>query len=196
MTEPWLTPEEREARVSELQMEADETMAGLRAKLAAVAQAQQTALSSTGEATSRDGSVRVTVDATGVVTALAFDDSAFQKSTPERLAAATVATIQEAATQARGRMQQTLAPLTADSQGALAAARQHVPGLDGLTVPEVPRTVTDPGEAADQEPSAGYAFEQPIEPEEEPAAPPAPSQVRRPRPAEPDDDYDDGSIYR
>ena len=196
MTEPWLTPEEREARVSELQTEADETMAGLRARMAAVQQAQQTALSGTGEATSQDGSVRATVDATGVVTALAFSDGAFQKSTPDRLAAATVATIQEAAAQARARMQQTLAPLTSESQGALAAARQNVPGLAGLTVPEVPRTATDPGEAADQEPGAGYAFEQPIEPDEEPAAPPAPSQVRRPRPVEPDDDYDDGSIYR
>src|SRR5213593_3738726 len=87
MTEPGLTPEQREARVSELRAEADATMAGLRSKMAAVQQAQQTALSTTGEATSRDGSVTVTVDATGVVTALSFADTAFQKSTPERLAA-------------------------------------------------------------------------------------------------------------
>lgn len=197
MTEPGLTPEQREARVSELQGEADEVMAGLRDRMAAVAQAQQTALSGTGEATSRDGSVRVTVDATGVVTALAFDDTAFQKSTPERLAAATVATIQEAAAQARGRMRETLAPLTSVGQGALAAARHNVPGLAGLTVPEVPHTATDPGEFDDQEPRPGYAFEKPIEPEEEPPAPVPASQAKRPRPVAPDeDDYDDGSIYR
>jgi DNA-binding protein YbaB len=196
MTEPGLTPEQRVVRVSELQAEADAAMAGLRAKMAAVEEAQRTALSGTGAATSRDGSVRVTVDATGVVTALAFSDGAFQRSTPERLAAATVATIQEAAAQARGQLRQTLAPLTSESEGALEAARRNVPGLAGLTVPEVPRTVTDPGEFDDQEPQAGYAFEKPIEAEEEPAVPPAPSQVRRPRPAEPDDDYDDGSIYR
>jgi DNA-binding protein YbaB len=196
MTEPGLTPEQRAARVSELQVEADETMAGLRARMAAVEEAQRTALSGTGEATSRDGSVRVTVDATGVVTALAFSDGAFQKSTPERLAAATVATIQEAAAQARGQMHQTLAPLTSDSEGALTAARRNVPGLAGLTVPEVPRTVTDPGEFDDQEPQAGYTFDKPIEPEEEPAAPPPPSQVKRPRPAAPDEDDYDGSIYR
>jgi DNA-binding protein YbaB len=197
MTEPGLTPEERAARVSELQVEADEAMAGLRTRMAAVAQAQQTALSGTGEATSRDGSVRVTVDATGVVTQLAFSDTAFQKSTPERLAVATVATIQEAAAQARARMQQTLAPLTAESQPALAVARRNVPGLAELTVPEVPRTATDPGELDDQEPQVGYAFDKQIEPEEEPAAQVPPSQVKRPRPIEPDEDeYDDGSIYR
>jgi DNA-binding protein YbaB len=197
MTEPGLTPEERAARVSALQIEADEAMAGLRTRMAAVAQAQQTALSGTGEATSRDGSVRVTVDATGVVTQLAFSDTAFQKSTPERLAAATVATVQEAAAQARARMQQTLAPLTSESQGALAAARRNVPGLAGLTVPEVPHTATDPGEFDDQESQGGYAFDKQIEPEEEPAAQVPPSQGKRPRPGEPDeDDYDDGSIYR
>ena len=190
-----MTPEQREARVSELRAEADQAMTGLRAKLAAVQQAQQAALSSTGEATSRDGTVTVTVDATGVVTALSFADTAFQKSTPERLAATTVATIQTAATQARAQLQQTLSPLTSDNQGALAAG-QNIPGLAGLTVPEVPHTATDPGEIA-EEPQAGYAFDQPIEPAEEPAPPPVTSQVRRPRPAEPDeDDFDDGSIYR
>src|SRR5690348_13631391 len=125
MTEPGLTPEQRAARIGELRGEADEVMANLRQKMAAVAQAQQTALSATGEATSNDGSVRVTVDATGVVTALQFSDSAFQKSTPEKLAAATVATIQSAAAKARGQLKDTLAPLA--DKSALAAARQNVP---------------------------------------------------------------------
>lgn len=192
MTEPGLTPEQREARVGELRGEADEVMATLRQKMAAVAQAQQTALSATGEATSRDGSVRVRVDATGVVTDLSFSDTAFQKFTPERLAAATVATIQSAAAKARGQLKDTLAPLT--DKSALAAARQNVPGLGDLTVPEVPHTATDPDETG-EEPATGYAFDQ-IESEEEPTPPPPPSQVRRPaRPAEDEDDYD-GSIYR
>ena len=60
----------------------------------------------------------------------------------------------------------------------------------------MPRTATDPGDLV-EEPQAGYAFEEPAEPEEEPPPPPVTSQVRRPRPAEPDeDDFDDGSIYR
>ena len=196
MTEPGLTPEERAARIGELQGEADNVMGNLRAKMAAVAQAQQTALAATGEATSQDGSVRVTVDATGVVTDLQFSDSAFQKLTPQRLAAATVATIQSAATKARSQMQQTLAPLADVS--ALRAARDNVPGLESLTVPPVPHTATDPGEGFGTEHSAGYAFEQQqVEPEEEPPPPPAPSQVRRPRPTAEDEDFDeDGSIYR
>lgn len=196
MTEPGLTPQQREARVGELRAEADDVLAGLREKLAAVQQAQQDAMSGTGEAVSHDGSVRVTVDATGVVTKLAFAERAFEKSTPQRLAEATVATIQAAAAQARGRLRETLAPLAAGGQGALLAARANVPGLGGLTVPEVPRTATDPGDLV-EESQAGYAFEEPAEPEEEPPPPPVTSQVRRPRPAEPDeDDFDDGSIYR
>ena len=177
----------------ELRDEAEVALATLRERMAKVAQAQHTALAATGEATSRDGTVRVTVDATGVVTALEFADTAFDRSTPTRLAAATVATIQAAAAKARAQLQETLAPLTADSQGALAAARQNVPGLDALTVPEVPRTATDPAEIDEPEPPAGYSFDQP-EPDAEP-----PTRVTWSQSAEPDgdDEDDDGSIiYR
>jgi hypothetical protein len=140
-----------QARVAELHGQADEVMAGLRAKVAAVAQAQQTALSVTGEASSRDGSVRAVVDATGVVTSLVFAASAFERSTPEKLAQATIFTIQAAAAQARARVSETLAPAREPGSRILAAAEDAFPELSArqLSVPEVPRTATDPADEAD-----------------------------------------------
>ncbi|NUT94022.1 MAG: YbaB/EbfC family nucleoid-associated protein, partial [Saccharothrix sp.] len=131
MTEPGLTPEQREARVAELRLQADQAVAGLRQQMAAVQEAQGRALGVTAQATSRDGGVTVTVDATGVVTAITFTPGALA-STPDRLAAATVATIQQAAAQARAAMTAQLSPVTAAGAEVLAAARGNVPGLADL----------------------------------------------------------------
>jgi DNA-binding protein YbaB len=103
MTDPDLSPEQRMAKVAELRQQADGALAGLRAQMAAVKQAQQQALSSTGEATSRDGSVQVAVDATGVVTSLKFAPTAFDRTTPDKLAQTVVATIRRAPDRYRSR---------------------------------------------------------------------------------------------
>src|SRR4051812_41491306 len=110
MTEPDLSPEQRAAKVAELRQQADGALAGLRVQMAAVKQAQQDALSSTGEATSRDGSVQAAVDATGVVTALKLSPNAFERTTPDKLAQTVVATIQAAAAKARAKVSETMAP--------------------------------------------------------------------------------------
>lgn len=203
MTEPGLTLEQRQARVAELRQQADQAMAGLRAQLAAVKQAQEQALRGESEATSRDGSVRVTVDATGVVTGLVFAPSALASSTPEKLAAATVATIQAAAAQARARMSAELGPVTAAGAEVLAAARRNVPGLDGLVVPEVPRTAVDPGaQAGPPAPSAAparpvFAVPEELAEQPPPSVTPPPPVKQRPRADrdEPDDD-EGGPIMR
>jgi DNA-binding protein YbaB len=182
MTEPDLSPEQRMARVAELRRQADGALAGLRAQMAAVKQAQQQALSSTGEATSKDGSVQVAVDATGVVTSLRLSPTAFERSTPDKLGQTIVATIQTAAAQARGKVAETLAPVRAASGNVLAAAGGAT-GLDagGLSTPSVPRTAVD---ASDQ----GDPWRQ--------AQPPAPA--ARPAPARhvarDDDDDAGGSV--
>jgi DNA-binding protein YbaB len=154
MTE--LDLEAERARVGELRGQADEVLASLRARLDAVGHAQATALRTTGEATSRDGSVRAVVDATGVVTALVFAQSAFDRGTPETLAQATVATIQAAAAKARAEVARTLAPVRTPGAGILAAAARAFPELspDRLTVPEVPHTAVDPADEADPWPRA------------------------------------------
>jgi DNA-binding protein YbaB len=200
MTEPDLSPEQRLARVAELRQQADGALAGLRAQMAAVKQAQQQALSSTGEATSRDGSVQVAVDATGVVTSLKLAPTAFDRTTPEKLAQTVVATIQSAAAKARAKVSETLAPVRAQSANVLAAAGSAV-GIDAsqLTTPEVPRTATDASDQGDpwrqaQPPAASPSYSPPPPP---PAAPPtgrpAPTQPpQQQRPAARDYDDDDG----
>ena len=75
---------EQTSRVEGLRQQADTAMASLQARIAHVRQAQEQAMQVTGESTSRDGSVRVTVDATGVVTGLTLSPSAFDKNTPDK----------------------------------------------------------------------------------------------------------------
>jgi DNA-binding protein YbaB len=187
MTEPDLSPEQRMAKVAELRQQADGALAGLRAQMAAVKEAQQQALSSTGEATSKDGSVQVAVDATGVVTSLKLAPTAFERTTPDKLAQTVVATIQAAAAKARAKVAETMAPVRTQSANVLAAAGSAV-GLDAgqLSTPAVPRTATDPGDQGDPwrqapQPPAPPAPAPPV-------APPSPQQ----RPSRRHDDDDDG----
>lgn len=192
MTEPGLTPEQRVAKVAELRGQADQVMSDLRAKLAAVREAQGKALAVTGESTSRDGSVRAVVDATGVVTALTFAPSAFERSTPDKLAQTAVATIQAAAAKARATVSENLAPMTAEGSQVLAAAAEGMPDLKsaGLTVPQVPRTATDPAEETESwrggRPEPEAAQSSPLT-----TSPLAPSRNTPPPRAETDADYDD-----
>jgi uncharacterized protein YukE/DNA-binding protein YbaB len=149
MTDSDLSAEQ--ARVTELRGQADEVLAGLKEKLDAVRQVQQQALTATGRATSRDGSVQASVDATGVVLSLVFTPTALTGNSPEKLAQITIATIQAAAASARAEVSETLASVRESSSGIFSAAAQAFPELSlrRLSVPPVPRTVTDPGEAID-----------------------------------------------
>jgi DNA-binding protein YbaB len=133
------------ARVAELRQEADKAMAALRERVTAARELQQQAMGATGEASSGDGRVRVVVDATGVVTSLTFAPSVFDTTTPETLATTVVATIQAAATKARTKVTEAMAPIRADGEPARAGVA-GIPELQGLRfgVPEVPMTATDP----------------------------------------------------
>jgi DNA-binding protein YbaB len=141
VTEPGLTPAQRVARVAALQREADDAMAALTDRVAAARTVSERALTVSGEASSRDGTVRVVVDPTGVVTSLTLAPTAFERGTPERLSTAIVATAQEAAAKARAAMTDAMAPIRGPS-----AATAAIPELDALrfAVPEVPRTAVDP----------------------------------------------------
>jgi DNA-binding protein YbaB len=168
------------ARVEGLRQQADAAMTALHNRIEQARKAQADAMHVTGESTSRDGSVRVAVDATGVVTSLTLSPSAFDRNTPEKLAQAIVATIQSAAAQARGQLNSAFSEVRG-SGDVLAAAAQGTAGLGvpKLSVPEVPRTADDPtSQFADWEPTQ---------------APPA-SEPRRPSPPrhgeEPDDFYE------
>jgi DNA-binding protein YbaB len=133
------------ARVAELQQEADRAMAALRERVTAARELQQQAMGATGTASSGDGRVSVVVDATGVVTSLTLAPSIFDVTTPDKLAATVVATIQAAATKARATVTEAMAPIRADGEPARAAVA-GIPELQGLRfeVPRVPMTATDP----------------------------------------------------
>ena len=160
--------QQQTARVEGLRQEADAAMTALHAQIAKARQAQTEAMTVTGQSSSRDGSVRVTVDATGVVTGLTLSPSAFDRNTPDKLAQAIVATIQSAAAQARGQLSTAFSAVRGGSGDVLAAAAEGTAGLGvpRMSVPEVPRTADDPtGQFADWEPTT----------------PPAASERRRPR---------------
>lgn len=222
MTEPASSPEQRavldqravlEQRTAELRQQADDAMRALHTRIAGVREAQQQAVQATGEATSRDGVVRAVVDGTGVVTSLTFAPTAFERSTPERLAQTAVATIQAAAAQARGRTAQAMAALRAGDDGLVGAAAQGAAalGVPPLPVPDVPRTAVDPTEEPspwDTEPEPGPSTWDEVghgDPEPGPAAvdqmvprmEPAPGRItsnRSPRPSgHGNDDADDWS---
>lgn len=176
--------EQLAARTAQLKADADDAMRRLESRIEEVRQAQQQALRATGESTSRDGTVRAVVDATGVVTSLHFSPSIFEATTPERLAQTVVATIQSAATQARGRMSEALAPVReedSDTSKAVARGLESM-GIPRAEVPAVPRTAADP--TARQDPwaapqqQAGPPRWGSIAPEE-----PEPYQVRHPHSA-------------
>jgi DNA-binding protein YbaB len=195
-----------ERRTAELQQQADAAMQHLQARIAGVRQAQQQAMRATGEATSRDGVVRAVVDATGVVTSLTFAPTAFERSTPDRLAQTAVATIQAAAAQARSRTAEAMAAMRADDGDVVDSAAKGAAalGVAPLPVPEVPHTAEDPTaeqDAWNAEPPApeyqawgelGADADKPVDqipPPVEPARGPAAS--NRPRRASSDDGADD-----
>lgn len=142
MAEQRLTPQEQ----------IDSVVAELRSRAAKIRENQAAALATTGEAASHDGTVRATVDATGVLTALSFTPSLFERSTPDKLARTIVATVQAAASQARGKAAEAFQSLRSDDTGVLATAARETErwGVPAGDVPDVPNTATDP--TGDQDP--------------------------------------------
>jgi DNA-binding protein YbaB len=142
LAEQRLTPQEQ----------VDGVVAELRSRAAKIRENQAAALSTTGEAASHDGTVRATVDATGVLTALNFTPSLFERSTPDKLARTIVATVQAAASQARGKAAEAFQSLRSDDTGVLATAARETErwGVPAGDVPDVPNTATDP--TGDQDP--------------------------------------------
>jgi DNA-binding protein YbaB len=129
------------------QAQADEIAARVTAMAERVREQQATALAVTGSASSQDGTVRAVVDATGVVTALEFAPSALERSSLDKLARTTVATIQSAAAQARAGMAENWRSL--QTVLATAAAGTERLGMPRVGVPDVPRTETDQTGPAD-----------------------------------------------
>ncbi|MEU3645355.1 YbaB/EbfC family nucleoid-associated protein [Lentzea sp. NPDC034063] len=107
-----MTNPELEARNAALRGQVDSMLASLEQQTAQLKQAQAEAMSKVGRASSPDGLVEVTVNAGGIVTGVTFAPAAFDRSTPEKLGQSVVATIQQAALNARAQADAVLTPFT------------------------------------------------------------------------------------
>lgn len=122
----------------------DEHLAALTRRVESIKAQRSQALQAIASATSRDGHVRVTVDATGVPTELTLSLTAFEDTTPEKLARTVLATAQQAAASVRASVRGAVDGIR-DSDPDISVARQGAQRLLGdLSLPEVPRTVSDP----------------------------------------------------
>lgn len=97
-----------------------------RRRMEAVRSTRESALASTGEASAPDGSVRVVVDAGGMLTGLVLAPAALQQN-PRQLATSILQVTQEAATAARAGVRQAFTRL--ENEGLV----KHMP----LLLPEV-----------------------------------------------------------
>ncbi|MDQ3405185.1 MAG: YbaB/EbfC family nucleoid-associated protein [Actinomycetota bacterium] len=111
MTDPTDRRAQLEARNAAMRENVEGLLTDLRRRTADLAEAQARAAAVTASATSRDGLVRAEVNPAGVLTDLSFMPSAFQRSTPEKLARSVVEVAQAAANIARQQVEATMAPL-------------------------------------------------------------------------------------
>lgn len=113
-----MNPQDRrvqlEARNAAMRQQVNSLLAGLDRQTAALHSAQAQVAEMTSQATSADGLVAVTVNAAGIVTDVKFTPSAFDRSTPDKLARSVVAVIQQAAADAQQKVEAVLAPVRGD----------------------------------------------------------------------------------
>lgn len=117
-----------EARNAAMRQQVNSLLAGLNRQSAALQKAQVQAAEVTGSATSADGLVTVTVNAVGIVTDVQLAPSAFDRSTPDKLARSVVTVTQQAANAAQRQVEDALAP----ARGELPDLSDVVPGAPSL----------------------------------------------------------------
>ena len=117
-----------EARNAAMRQQVNSLLADLNRQSAALQKAQMQAAEVTSRATSADGLVTVTVNAVGIVTDMQFAPSAFDRSTPDKLARSVVAVTQQAASAAQRQVEDALALV----RGELLDLPAVVPGAPSL----------------------------------------------------------------
>ncbi len=101
-------------RNAAMRQQVNSLLDGLKRQTAALKSAQEQTVEMTGRATSADGLVTVTVNAAGIVTDVRFAPSAFDRSTPDKLARSVVAATQQAAVGVKQRVDAALAPVRSE----------------------------------------------------------------------------------
>ena len=117
-----------EARNAAMRQQVNSLLADLNRQSAALQKAQMQAAEVTSRATSADGLVTVTVNAVGIITDMQFAPSAFDRSTPDKLARSVVAVTQQAANAAQRQVEDALALV----RGELLDLPAVVPGAPSL----------------------------------------------------------------
>ncbi|KAA2264618.1 YbaB/EbfC family nucleoid-associated protein [Solihabitans fulvus] len=137
MSEPSGLRAELEARNAAMREQVDGLLAELRKKTDELKDTQAKAFAVTADAVSPDGTVRASVDATGVLTKLEFAPSSFERSTPEKLARTATETILQAAGKARAQVSEAFEPL---QDGPSIDLSEMLPGLPSMKdlIPPVP----------------------------------------------------------
>ncbi|MGP4016297.1 YbaB/EbfC family nucleoid-associated protein [Saccharopolyspora sp. 5N708] len=100
------------ARNAALRNQIDDMLSDLRRRTAEIQEKQAEAARQTYEVASEDGTVTVRVDATGTVQEVALSPKAFERSTPEKLAASITSVIREASGTAQRTLRDQFAPMT------------------------------------------------------------------------------------
>ncbi|MFC7342246.1 YbaB/EbfC family nucleoid-associated protein [Saccharopolyspora griseoalba] len=117
---------EKAARNAALRNQIDDMLADLRRRTADIEQKQDEAAQRTFEVSSEDGMVTARVDATGTAQEVRLSDKAFQRTTPDKLAAAITSVLREAAGTAQRELRSTFAA-EADTSNV-----PEVPGMPAL----------------------------------------------------------------
>jgi DNA-binding protein YbaB len=137
-----MNPQDRraqlEARNAAMRQQVNSLLTGLDRQTAALHSAQAQVAEVTSQATSADGLVTVTVNAAGIVTDVQFTPSAFDRSTPDKLARSVVAVTQQAAADAHQQVEAVLAPVRGDLPD-LPDVFPAAPSLQHLLSPPVAR---------------------------------------------------------
>ncbi|MDU0292442.1 YbaB/EbfC family nucleoid-associated protein [Saccharothrix longispora] len=160
MTDPTGRRAELEARNAAMREQVDSLLAELNKKTAELRETQAKAMAITASAVSKDGSVRATVDSAGALTSLEFSASAFERTTPDKLARLTTETVQQAVAKARTELNEVLAPA---QQGASVDLSEMLPGVPSLSdlipkPPVVPQSSTPPRRPAPRDDDEGGSF--------------------------------------
>lgn len=137
MTDPGGRKAELEARNAAMREQVDSLMSELHRKTAEMQDVQARAMAITATAVSPDGTVKASVDSSGTLTSLEFAPTAFDRSSPEKLARLATETVLQAVAKARTELNEVLAPA---QEGPSIDLSEMLPGLPSLKdlIPKVP----------------------------------------------------------
>ena len=138
-----------EARNATLRSQVNSMLVNLERQTSALRDAQAQAQAATGRATSPDGQVTAEVNASGIATDLRLEPTAFDRTSPERLARSILQVLQQAAADARQKADAALAPLQQDMPD-LPDLFPGAPALKDL----MPKPMPVPDNAQQQSPAA------------------------------------------